>query len=448
MTTSRLPRCAAVLLCAPLAAAPLAAGDCPSELAAHLDPVAGGLSWAVEATVSHGWMAGSETDRSTRTGNLLFGLDYRPSVGSPHQLYLEAGLKHWYKSVEGPGQGANSLGWGDYPAPEKRHFGLREAFYHFETPNTVLRTGLQSMSWGGSLLLDERVLGASLSHEAGRLRIDLSVGTVSTDFARMGDFCSTRHVYRLVRGGRLQLVGNDLGETNLAGGMISWNPSRSAGGGDVEVEPASIDEDELVFEEVDDEFSPLADENEGAVRKLALMFLEEFGNGFHDYKYYLGGLAQLALPGSVRMDLEVVGQRIPDDRAVAYLVAFRKDRIWGSGAFSDVAFGYLGRIEVDDGARFYPAFSNLFMGEVVRLDTPDLPLYFGEVTHTLPWRFKPSISALLVKQERGDRTSELDLVLGLRLRDGLRLSARYSGIRSDRLQEPVHGSRVELRWAF
>jgi len=419
--------------------------ECKSELGAHFKPLFGSdlLSWSMETTATQGWMELEGEDRSLRTGLLFTGLDIRPWKDSGHQFYLEGGWKDWYRSDDGPGEGED-----EETEPERRHLWLREAFYRYDGHSSWLKVGLQSMNLGEGLLLDERVLGVSAMRAFGSFDVQLRAGSVATDFARMEDFCANRHTYQLLRGRRLSLVADALGETNLVAAKISWTPGKAVE--EAPVQACALENDDgMAFADFGDEFAVFVREEENRLlERVSLIFMEEFGDGFHNYKYYVGGLLELALPWGIGMKLEGIGQYIEGEKTIGYMAEGQRDVTWRSGAFTDLSAGYMGRFRIDDDAFFYPTFGNLFMGEVMRLDAPALPLAYASAHHRFPWRLAPAIGISLVEQVGGADVTELDLTTGIRLFDGLRLEGVYSYGRTDLLEEDMQMGRLEFRWAF
>lgn len=429
--------------------------DCRSKLGVHFKPFYSGspLSWAADATFSAGKMNNLVLDRIYNNQMLFLGLDF--STGA-HQLYLEGGLKYWYKSDDDPGPSTgtgigtgdstgtgNSL-WGDYPKPEKRNFGMRELYYGFYHNATKLRVGLQSMRLGNSMLLDERVLGASINQTFGAFDFNIKLGTVSTDFARRGDFCGTRHVYRLLRGSRFNLVSSDPWKTNFVGGLVSWNPAYEKPAADNSEETDSFEDDEFSS----DEFSDFGDEKRSLLKNISLVFFEEFGSGFHDYKYYFGGLVVLSLPAAIEFGTEVINQYITNEKALGYRIQLSRDWTWNSGALSNLALTYLGKHSIDEGSRFYSAFSNLFSGEVMRLDVQDLPFWTIAARHEFSVKFKPAVKLLYLKQTELNHLQEWDVQLSAHVFKGLNLYGIYSRMQSDLLEGTTDMARLEVKWAF
>lgn len=113
--------------------------------------------------------------------------------------------------------------------------------------------------------------------------------------------------------------------------------------------------------------------------------------------------------------------------------------IWG---------GYLGSAAIDPNARFHPTFSNLFLGEVMRLDVVHLPLVFARAKYTLAGRGRPAIGIVAVKRTSGDKAEEYDLDVEIRFSQGLRLYGLAGFVRSEALPTTTVVGRVQFRYAF
>ena len=417
------------------------ASDCRSELGAHLKPVVvnSNISWALETTLVTGSMQNFNLDRTFNKQMLYGGLDFS---NTHHQLYFETGFKYWAKSDEedriGTGNGTGNSLANNFPKPEKRHLGLREFFYGFYKENTQIKIGLQSMKFSQSLLLDERVLGASYQKSFQAWDMALKTGTVSTDFARMGDFCGTRHIYRLLQNGRFNLVSDQLWKTNFVGTSLSWTPSNQ------EEETDTMDDDEFSM----DGFSSFEETAPPLIQEVRLVFYEEFGSGFHTNKYYLGGGATLNLPLNLNFNSEVLYQAIQDENALAYHIQCLKDWTWNSGALTGLNIAYWGKHAFNTGSRLYPAFSNLYLGEVMRLDTQDLPCWTASMRHVFTFPLKPAVELHYLKQSDLDHIQEWDMQLSAHIYRGLVCYSIFSQLQSDALDSITNMAKIEMRWAF
>ncbi len=418
---------------------PLIARDCHSDIGIHLKPIIPNLQWAVETSAAIGQMSGSGIDRRLNTESLFWALDFTPEK---FEIYLEGGLKYWQKSDDGPGLGAIVSGWESLPKPEQRNFGMREAYFRFNLLNTKVTMGLQSMTLGTTMLLDERVLGVANSYEKGHYKLELKGGTVSTDFARMNDFCGTRHVYRLLRGGRFDMVATEPGKTNFYAASITWNAEEP-------VEVVSGDESEFEMESFSDlSFESFDEEEKQIVKNAGLLFYQEFGSGFFDYKYYGGAFSDVLLPFDVDMHLEMIYQYIWHEQTAAFKGQFSKNfSIFPAYPFS-TSLSYYGVYEVSQDARFFPAFSNLYLGEVSRLDALHMPLLVVDVKQYLPGKLEPTLRLQYVNQIKFDHNTELDFQLSAKLFKGFRTIITLSKIDSDLLSESVMLNKLECRWSF
>ncbi len=396
----------------------------------------------MELTGQLGYLGHSSLDRGLASGMVFLGLHYQSDFESPHRFYFEGGYKNWYKTDTGPGLGGDGQTFGDFPTPAKDNWGLREAYYDFDGGQTKVTGGLHTASLGETLLLDERAVGLSFQRELGPVQFQMTTGSVMTRFARMKDFCATRHVYRVVRGGRINYVGDGFGETNFLGGTVSWSPSGGATSDDLAGEE---EEDEFgAFEEL----SSFEESEEGLVRRVGAVFFEEFGSAFLVNQLYYGGLAELNLWSDLELELELIHQHVADHRVLGYMVQGQKDFTWKSGAFTAFRLGYIGSAEVDPDARFRPTFSNLFLGEVMRLDVANMPLVFGRLKHTLTWRGRPSIGFFAVAQTSATRAEEYDLELDVHLTRGLRLYGVVGFVRAESLPSSTTVARAQFRYAF
>jgi hypothetical protein len=260
----------------------------------------------------------------------------------------------------------------------------------------------------------------------------------------MKDFCATRHVYRIVRGGRVNIIGDEFGETNFAGGTFSWSPGRPE-------EPDSIGipgEEEDEFADFDEEFSSLEGSGESLLKRVGVVFFEEFGSGFLTERLYYGGLAELGPFSDFELQVEVIHQHVTENRVLGYLIQGEQDFTWPSGALTSLWAGYIGSAEIDPNARFAPAFSNLFLGEVMRMDVVHLPLAFGRVKHTTTWKGKPAFGLFAVAQTSGARAQEYDFETEFHLARGLRLYGVVGFVRSADLPDTTMVGRIQMRYAF
>jgi hypothetical protein len=409
-----------------------AARECRSMIGAYLSPIADSslFSWAVEGTFAQGWM----NDRNIRNGIIMVGFDYRSESGA-HQFYGEGAWKDWYNSAGGPGKKGKGAGYESFPKRDKEHFGPREFFYKYRSSETEFTAGLQTMSAGDYFLVDERVFGAQYTRDFGGATIDVSLASVVDRISRMGDVCGVRHLYNLLRGGRVEFADSMMFRTNLLGAVIRFDPH-------YEKPPESDDE----FGEFS-EFGEFEENSRPFVEEYGFIYYQEFGEGFHDYKYYFGALAEINLPSDIVMKTEAVYQYLPGDRTVVYMAEAEKPFTWADASNTNIRIGWFGQVNIDPGY-FYPAFSNLFLGEVVRLDAIDLPAGYASIRHSFPGESRLYIKLRAVAQTQKNHIAEFDLESGVKFLEHFKLSSIFSLINADALEETTWLARFELRAAI
>jgi len=162
-----------------------------------------------------------------------------------------------------------------------------------------------SMKSAGSMLLDERVLGISAKKEWNSVGLSLQGGTVYDNIARMQDVCGTRHIYNLLRGSKVNFVGDRIFDSNFLLAEFNWNPGNRT----------------IKNDTTTDEFAPFGSSGEfsefsGKARKTKIISLknlgfrayEEYGIVFPSYKFYTGSNLQLEIFNSIQLDAETIFQ--------------------------------------------------------------------------------------------------------------------------------------------
>ncbi len=418
--------------------------QCRTTLGSHLTPIMGtDHLMAFEATMAPGVI----TDYRIQGGMYLLAFDF--SLWNQSNLYFEGGYKNWSK-VDLDDAAADDI---NLPELTSRHLGVRQLFYSFDTPKTAVKVGLHETKLGNYLLVDERILGGSVDRNFGAIDVNVRAGTVLQNFARMGQFCANRHLYNLTQDNFTENIGEKPGETNLIGAVINWNPHYQA--------PAvsSSDDDFSDFDEFGefDEFSEFSDEESGTgsiplVENVGFILYQEMGSIIEDPKQYVGSLIDLNLPGEISMRTGVVYQGLENNNALVYILQSRKAFLWNSGMNTDLIVSYIGKSDIDDGAVFQPLFSNLFIGEVMRMDATSFPLWTAEVKHRFggPLRYKTALKA--VGQVEGDQTREIDLENSIHLFDHVQATLLLSHVESDAFEiefpDGVNMIRTEIRVAF
>lgn len=405
---------------------------CRSTLGGHLTPFHKEvpLLWAVEGTMAPGIMTSPTTgeDPAKLSGGMLIGaLDY---TVKKHTFYIEGGYKHWENSE-----------LTDDVTESSRHLGMRQTFYGFKGDKTDIKLGLHETKLGNYFLIDERILGASLDQEMGAFTLNARAGTVMEMFARMGRFCGNRHLYNLITDNFTENIGENGGETNLAGFVINWNPN-------YEKPKETNNEDEFSefneFNSSDD----FGDKKNKLVSNVGLIVYDEFGKEIPDNKLYLGSIIDFNLPAKFGFQTEAVYQDMNSHNTLAYIAALNRNVTWKSGSHTKMEVAYIGKHDIDEEAIFQPLFSNMFLGEIMRLDATDFPLWKASINHNFQGKLKFNIGLKGVGQIEENKTSEIDLEFGMKLFNHVKITPIFSWVNSQALEEDIYMGRLELRVAF
>ena len=439
--------------------------DCRSMLGAHLTPFKKDVPilWAVEGTMAPGIMTSpydSLDNTKLNGGMLLAALDFGFGNNKNH-IYIEGGFKNW----------VNSEFVNDDGEKNTRHLGIRQAFYSYTGESFKLKVGLHETRLGDFFLVDERVLGVSVDKEIGAFTVNARLGTVNKSFARMGKFCANRHLYGLINNGNYtEHIGKKVGETNLAGFVINWDPHYKK----EEIPNTNTDEfsdsNKDEFTNSSDEFHENHDFNEFgnsdefseenaetktkqkvSVTNIGLIFYDEFGTEEYipNNKFYTGALIDLNLPYGFFIQTGGVYQNMLHQNTFVYIAKFGKSKTWNNASLTKISGAYIGKADIDDKATFQPLFSNLFIGEVMRMDAAQFPLWQAMIKHRFPGKRKIHIAAKFVGQIEDVKTNEQDLELGLMaFKNHLKVTFIGSHVQTLALPNDFMMFRVEMRLAF
>ncbi|MBP7215548.1 MAG: hypothetical protein KBA52_07930 [Candidatus Kapabacteria bacterium] len=400
------------------------------------------ISWAVEGTLAQGWM----NDRNIRNGMIIPGINF--DLATSHYIYIEAVWKDWYNSAQDSSSSKDNKGNSNRA---ERHFGLREFFYRYDKiSSTRFTLGLQTMTLGDYLLVDDRVLGASYTQKISSFQVQASIGTVSRSFARQRSVCGVRHIYNLTAGADQDYISEKIGKTNLGAIVVKWLPnSLEPQHQTISRSSLSAEDDKTILptDEFFEEFTPQETTN-CFINELGLIFYEEFGADVPQYKYYFGALSSFNLPFDSKINIELVNQYIPDEKVLAYMAEFQKDFSWVDGDVTQFELGYLGKIDIDNNKYFYPAYSNLYLGEVMRLDAREFPIVYSSLKHSFPWKSKLYIKFTGINQFQDYNTNEIDLEIGFKFFHHFKLTSLLSRINSKPFNDVWYIARFELRAAI
>jgi len=410
---------------------------CRSKLSANLKPFSKELplSWAVESTIGHGYM----NDREISNAMMFAGLDY--SFGK-HQFYFEGAVKAW----------RNTLDKRNNDLFNKYYFGIREGFYKYYTKTTSLTAGVQQFQSSDYFLVKERAPGINYKRNIGRIDIDANIASVLKDNSRFGSFCSVHYLYNTIRNRHYPYIGEKFGNSNFASVSIKYTPSKTP----LKRKETTNDEFEDFESEGFDEFEDFETTSEKTSSSLVnylqtkllseagLIVYQEFGTRIDTSRIYIGAFTDFALPWNFSLKSELLHQEITNQRALIYHFRLSKHYRWKNNSRTAFALGYFGKLNYSNEAKAQMSFSNLFIGEVMRLDAYDMPLVQLSMKHNFP-KIRLHVKLQGVKQFTDDNISELNLAIGKTFLKNVKLTGMFSKMDANSLDQTYYMGRLELR---
>ena len=413
----------------------IAQPECRSTLGAHLKPI--GLtdslvSWAGEFTDIPAYME----NRFANNSMLFLGTQLN-TKSKKHSLYLEGGFKVSYvtaitqdstetdtsSSVHHKGKGAGKqLAYLLSP---------RELYYKFRGDNVQFRLGMGTTKIGDYFLVDERVLGAQYYQSVGAFSLQATAGSVS-NFARMGDYCATKRLTKLVDKEKYETAGNSIGETNFGALVLNWN----------------FKEKKTQVNNSTDEFMSIEKVKPFSVNKFGLAYYQEYFTKVDTQKFFTGTFFELGLPFSSTLKAEGLYQSVKGSNAIIYYTVLEKDFLWKNAHTSLLKLGYIGKYDIDKDARFLASFSNLYKGEIMRMDAIDIPLAFATIKHSFNGKAKPYMQVQFAKQLYYEKITETDFEMGVTLFKNLKTVGIISNIQSATLHSNDYVAKLEFRFGF
>lgn len=350
--------------------------ECPSRLGGSLKPIkTSNLMWATELTTSVGGVS------NYGIANLMgfVGLDY---TVNKHTFYLEGGFKSWVRYSSDSllyrenTDGILALSDTRYQTDLIR-FGMREAFYRYTGNTQNLTVGLQSVRSEDYYLLNERIAGLNYRLKLGNLSINAIGGSVLKQSSRNGTFCTLGYMYNIVPGRPRAILGNAFGETNLAMMTIGYKPSSK-----LIVDDFSTD---------DGLGESLSKSTWLKLNNIGAVAYSEFGS-WSLYNPFISGLyAEIDLVG-IKIKPEILNQSATGNNAWIYSISADKQFSWSNGQLTRIFGRYIGMNSIDSSAVAVNSFSNVFAGEVLRLDAFELPILQIGLKHSIPaWKASAKI---------------------------------------------------------
>lgn len=420
--------------------------ECPSHLAAHLDPIGDSqFLFGAEAQLSTGLLDGN----SINTAMGFIGFDYSTTQ---HSLYFEGGIKNWWK-----------YDFDEEILFDNHRFGLREVFYQFRGDINGLTIGLQSSSFDDHYLLNERIAGLNWKMDFGKWKLNTYAGSVTKDFARNGIFCTTGFIYDLPTGQDQIILGNSLGDKNLAGFTFTYFPDKKsksiASDSDSDVDEFEVFEDDEFestdeFESFDNDEFERMEPNQAkksisgfGIDRIGFAAYSEFGDWINNTFYHTGLFASVRLPGDFYLNPEALFQIENNNKGIIYLLELEKTFNINNGARLSLNAGYYGFSEIDKNAMVLNSYSNILAGEVLRLDAVNMPFYLAGLKYSIP-SAKLSFKLQNAGQLNGGDLNEWDFEVSKRFKDKLHLNLKGGVIDGGDLEEKAFLGRIEARFYF
>ena len=427
--------------------------ECPGKIPAHLKPFhkAVPLNWALEISPSAGVM----TDRTINSGMVLGGLQF---FKGNHEVYVEGGMKFW--------QNRNEL----YNAQDRR-LGLREAFYGFNNGRHSVKTGFMSMRTGDYFLVNERATGVAYQYDAGPIRIDANVATVTKHLSRAGVFCTKSYIYNLVMDRPVIPLGKRPRETNFSSVSFSIDPARflaqrntvnneSEASGEDEFEDFEESDEFDEFEEFeefeesdefeafdsDNEFEALEEEKDPFIKisQLGAIFYNEFGTLNNEFGWWSGVFGEATLPLEFKLRGELLWQETVWSDGIIFYGGLEKVHFWPNRSRTIFSAGYYTMLSESGQAGSSMSFSNMWYGEVMRLDGVDMPFWQISAKHNFP-KIKTHLKVQYVQQLKAQQMTEYDFAVGKTWGKHVKTTAMFARLEALELPEPYYFARLEVR---
>lgn len=316
-----------------------------------------------------------------------------------HTFYLEGGIKTWARHDKGLDQTYNN-----------HIIGFREAYYQFLNTKTSIRLGIQTITLDDHYLVNDRAAGLNFGFNYKNLSLQVAGGSITKRISRNGLFCNVGFVYDILHRDR-GLMGSGLFQTNFSALTLSYNNR-------------GIDK---------------------GLNKIGIALYDEFGSKIDTNVFMTGLYATLTLPFEIELNPEVLYQNTIANNAILYSFGIRKMFVLDNSQRFDFQARVLQSTEIDKGAMIRNSFSNLFLGDVIRLEAKDLPLYQASLRYSIP---KHSLHFKLqyTSEFKNQGLSEIDLSIGKKVFNQVQLSAIGGYIKSPTLEHSdAFLARIEAR---
>jgi hypothetical protein len=400
--------------------------ECPSQLAAYLKPVGkSNIYWSGELTGGTGYL----TNNLIGNGMGLVGLDW--SFGKS-TIYAEGGIKYW-----------NRYDLDASASTDNFHAGIRELYYQYKWQPATLTLGIQSARLDDDFLLNERIFGVNYKLSQGKWTMNLLGGSVTKDFARNGTFCNVGYLYDILPGRQRALIGNAFGQTNLAAATLKYQPHKTSGKA-----KTAAQENEFSASEFGGSLDPSMESKATSfkVESVGAVTYSEFGDWINQPFLTAGLFAQTEWGKGWSFKPEILFQSATDNNAIIYSLKLEK-MFEGEHTRTNLNIRYLGKTNIDTNAKILNSFSNIFAGDVIRLDALDSPFIQAGIKHSFP-KQKIHFKAQFANQFNDNEMCEFDLEAGKKFGKKLQVNLLSGYVRSNLLTDNALMGRIEFRYYF
>jgi hypothetical protein len=406
----------------------LAQWSCPSKIGGNLKPLWSDspIRWATEIETGGGVLG----ERALFNGMWFGALEYDFGVMN---LYAEGGVKYW------------SL-WENDIQLSKFRPGMRELYVEPAFKNLDVRIGLQSLQFDDAFIFNERAMAVSFDKKIQGFTFEGALGTVSKQFARNGTFCSKCFQYDIVMDKPQSFLGSKPFDEKFAAMVVTFRPGDYKKRKGITTQPnASGDE----FEEFD-AFEPVVEAEEKksriSVDAAGLVLYSEFGQHYANPLFVAGFYESINLPLNLKFKGEYLFQHFGSTQGIVAVNSI--DGSYKSKfGFTDINGSYYYFYKLSDQAAPMLSYTNLFLGEVLRLDVVEMPLASFYIKH----RFKNkgmSLKLQYATEIKRDAMREIDLQWNKNIGHLLHVIVTGGWMHGGAVSDNTLLGRVELRVTF
>ncbi|MFB6319651.1 hypothetical protein [Saccharicrinis sp. FJH54] len=429
----------------------MAQWSCPSKINAHLKPFweDGPVSWAMEGEAGGGLLG----DRQLLNGMGLGALELYLNHIS---IYAEGGVKYWNTNENGV-------------YFENTRLGMRELYLNPSLGNHSVKVGLQSLQLQDMFVFNERTMAASYRYKNNGFLLEAAAGTVSEQFARNGSFCTKCFQYDIIMNRTRPYLASQPFEEKFSAVTVSFKPAQYKKKAERKSENRESNDEFGSFEEVGkDEFSNTdefsTDELSGGgdefgsfnarptkkfplkLESAGVIIYSEFGQYNAGTGFWSGAFGSLTLPLNLTFKTEALFQYLGSNQGT-FLINSLEGNYSSKLGFTDFYAVYYHFFKGTQNATPALSYTNLFLGEVLRLESVEMPLLSVYAKH----RFKGkglSIKVQYATNTVAERLYEEDIQITKTLGKHFHLSCTAGYITQRLPQNRTWLGRAELRFTF